>query len=94
MSTIQQIFEIELKRICQSNLLGIRSGPQEDDGYWRLKHDERRDIYKTLKLILSWVLGSRVIHMTNNEVLFHTIEQYKRCDYIGFLGLKYGKKQC
>ena len=90
MSTIQQTFEDSLKRTCLSNLVGVRSGPRKD-WHWALKSDNEHDIIEKLKLILSWVLGSRVIHMTKAEVLYHTIAQYKKCDYHGFISLKYGK---
>ena len=90
MSTIREIFESSLTRVCQSNLIGIRSG-QRKDWYWTFKSDKERDIIRKLKLILSWVMGSQVLHMTNQDVLKYTIEEYKKCNYYGFLGLKYGE---
>ena len=93
MSTIQKTFETSLKRVCRTNLFGVRSGPQKN-WHWALKNETKRDVIFTLKLILSWVLGSQVLKMTNAQVLYHTIEQYKKCDYPGFLSLKYGENQC
>ena len=90
MSTIQQTFETSLKRICLSNLIGVRSGPRKN-WHWALKADKERDIVETLKFILSWVFGSKALHMTTKEVLYHTIEQYKKCDNHGYLRLKYGE---
>ena len=63
--------------------------------YWSLiQPDVERDIINKLKLIISWVFGRRVINMTHTEVLKYTIEEYKKCNYSGFLRKKYGEHYC
>ena len=93
MSNIQNIYEVELKRICRSNLIGVRSG-RKKDWYWRLTADKNLDLTHKLRLILSWRFGGKVLLMTIQELLYHTIEEYKRVDYLGFQGLKYGEYHC
>ena len=93
MSNIQNTYEVELKRICRSNLLGVRSGRRKD-WYWMLRVDKRHDITNKLRLVLSWKFGRRVLRMTPHQVLYHTIEEYKRLDYLGYKGLKYGEFSC
>ena len=97
MSTIQETFEVSLERVVRDHLIGNRSGERKN-WHWTLRpgpgNRDISDIINKLKLILSWVLGHRVIHMNPEEVLKHTIEEYKKCNYYGYMGMKYGEYCC
>ena len=92
--TIQQSFREALEQSVRDHLVGNSSGPQTT-WHWTVKPaQEHRKIVKKWRLILSWVLGSRVVHMSSGEILYHIIEEYKKYDYDSYLTLKYGEYWC
>ena len=94
MSNITKTFQDSLERAVRDHLVGNRSGEREN-WHWTLRRGkDGENPVKKLKLILSWVLGSRVLNMTSEEVLEHIIEEYKKYNYDGFLTVKYGPYWC
>ena len=90
MSNIKQVFQDSLERVVRDHLISNRSGERKN-WYWTLKPLEgNRDIIQKLKLILSWVLGNQVLSMTKEEILKHTINEYKKYNYYSYVGKKYG----
>ena len=94
MSNIQNRFHDSLERAVRDHLVGNSSGPRET-WHWSLKPvQDHRLIIKKLRMILSWVFGDKVLTMTSDDVLKHTIEEYKKYDYDSFLTMKYGEYWC
>ena len=94
MTTIYTIFQSTLERAVRDHLVPNRTGKREN-WFWALKATQDCPCpLNKIKLILSWVLGNRVIHMTAGQVLKHMIEEYRKSNYYGFLRLKYGEDPC
>ena len=70
MSKIYTIFKSSLERGVRDHLVPNRTGKREN-WFWSLKGIEDPQTLLKLKLIISWVLGNRVIHMTAEQVLKH-----------------------
>ena len=89
MSKIYTIFQSSLERAVREHLVPNRTGKREN-WYWSLEVPEDPQSLMKLKLILSWVLGNKVIHMTAEQVLKHMIDEYRKSNYYSFMQLKYG----
>ena len=44
-----------------------------------------------LRLVLSWVMGPRVLKLKPKQLLYYIIEYYKKYDREGYLTKKYGE---
>ena len=45
-----------------------------------------------LRLVLSWVMGPRVLKLKPKQLLYYIIEYYKKYDREGYLTKKYGEQ--
>ena len=80
---IKKQFQDSLERAVRDHLIGNRTGERKNWNWTLRPCTDGGDVVEKLKLILSWVLGSRVVDMTSEEVLKHI-------NYDGYLTTKYG----
>jgi len=89
MSNIQNKYQHSVEQAVRDHFVGNRSGERKD-WHWCLHPDRDSDrIIKKLQLVLSWVFGRKVLSMTPRELMFHTLEEYKKCNKDTYLTMKY-----
>ena len=85
MKNINNKFQDSLERAVQKHLVGNTTKRR-----WELR-PKKKSVLLKLRLVLSWVMGTRALKFTPKEVLYHIIEQYKRLNHDGFMEKKYGE---
>ena len=87
MSNIQKRFEDSLEQMVRNHLKGNRTKK-----LWELYPPQDWKVIMTkLRLVLSWVMGRKVLTMTDVVVMSHIMKEYKKYNHDGYLTKKYGE---
>ena len=85
MNNINKRFQDSLEHVVQVHFSGNTTKSR-----WELRPNKKSVLLK-LRLVLSWVMGARVLKLEPKEIMYHILEYYKRLNHHGYLEKKYGK---
>ena len=85
MNNIKKRFHTSLEQVVQDHFVGNTTKNR-----WELR-PQKQSVLLKLRLVLSWVMGPRVLKLAPKEVMYHIIEHYKRLNHDGYLEKKYGE---